>query len=91
MTGMIGTCFPGLLGRRVRYNTEEPGPDAWRGVVVGWDEGYLAIETPRGEIELNDYRCLIVESRGPVERPPPTSHASAPARDPDDPGPGVRV
>lgn len=88
MTGTIGTCFPGLLGRRVRYNNE---PDVWRGVVVGWDEGCLAIETPKGEIDLYDHRGLIVEPRGPIERPPPTSHASAPARDPDDPGPGVRV
>lgn len=57
----MNAAFPGLLGRRVRYNTEELGPDAWRGVVVGWDEGYLVIETNSGQLEQLGWRGVVVE------------------------------
>ncbi len=57
----MNAAFPGLLGRRVRYNTEEPGPDAWRGRVVGWDDGYLVIERNDGQLEQLGWRGVVVE------------------------------
>lgn len=55
----MNAAFPGLLGRRVR--TIGDAPDAWRGFVVGWDEGYLVIETPGGQLEQLGWRGVVVE------------------------------
>lgn len=73
----MNAAFPGLLGRRVRLAHDEPA--AWRGRVVGWDEGYLVIETNSGQLEQLGWRGVVVE-----QAPPRSSHI-------DDPGPGVRA
>lgn len=71
----MNAAFPGLLGRRIRLAHDEPS--AWRGRVVGWDDGYLVIETPGGQLEQLGWRGVVVDqgARGEI----------------DDPGPGVRV
>lgn len=58
---MNDASFPGLLGRRVR--TIGDAPDDWRGVVVGWDDGYLVVEKPGGELDKYGWRGLVVEPR----------------------------
>lgn len=57
----MNTAFPGLLGRRIRL--EHDGPSAWRGCVVGWDEGCLVIETPGGQLEQLGWRGVVIEDR----------------------------
>lgn len=57
----MNAAFPGLLGRRVRLAHDEPS--AWRGVVVGWDDGYLVVEKPGGDLDKYGWRGLVVEPR----------------------------
>lgn len=57
----MNAAFPGLLGRRVRTIGDES--DAWRGVVVGWDDGYIVVEKPDGALEQFGWRGLVVEGR----------------------------
>lgn len=55
----MNAAFPGLLGRRIRLAHDESS--AWRGRVVGWDEGYLVIERNDGQLEQLGWRGVVVE------------------------------
>lgn len=66
----MGSAFPGLLGRRVRFKGIAGA--AWLGRVVGWDDGYLVVEAANGQLEQYGFCTLDVEPAATIERPAPT-------------------